>query len=194
MCKKLEKVQCHDQDLLQGAGEIVYSETNKVLRGELKNIKNYFEFDKKRYEDILGYLKKDDRWFQYISVLEADIIEDNLELILGSFTFKYTRQPEMLSVIPDRMTEFNLRINKVLKIFNPEGKKATVQKEKKYFNQNENEESDDDEIPNDAKFFRDVYSDPNRSKDLRDMVGSVMHVFDDSVNEEQTKKMKRKKV
>jgi hypothetical protein len=149
--------------LLQGAGEIVYSETNKILRGELKNIRNYFEFDKKRYEDILGYLKKDDRWYQYISVLEAEIIEENLELILSSFTFKYSRQPEMLSLIPDRMTEFNLRINKVMKIFNPEGKKATLKKQKKYFNQNENEISDDEETPNNIGFFRDVYSDPNRT-------------------------------
>ena len=91
------------------------------------------------------------------------------------------------------MTEFNLRINKVIKIFNPEGKKATVKKERSYFNPSPDDDSDD-ELPNDVKFYRDVYSDPNRSKDLRTMVGSVMHTFDDVVNEEAKKKIDKKKV
>lgn len=133
MCKKLEKVQCIDQDLLQGAGELIYSETNKELRGEVKYLKNYFDFDKRRYEGILEYLKEDNRWNKYVSTLETEIIQDNLEDIISSLTFKYSRQPELLSLIPDRMTEFNLRINKVLKIFNPEGKNATKQKQRKYF-------------------------------------------------------------
>lgn len=63
-----------------------------------------------------------------MSYLETEVIEYNLDVILESLTFKYSRQPELLSVIPDRMTEFNLRINKVVKIFNPEGKVATKQK------------------------------------------------------------------
>ena len=44
------------------------------------------------------------------------------------------------------------------------------------------------------KFYRDVYSDPNRSKDLHEMVGSVMNVLDDDQNDEAMKKMKNKKV
>ena len=133
MCKKLEKVHCQDQDLLLGAGELVYSETNQELRGELKNVKNYYDFDKRRYRNILDYLKDNDRWHQYVSYLETELIEYNLDVILESLTFKYSRQPELLSLIPDRMTEFNLRINKVVKIFNPEGKLASKQKQKKYF-------------------------------------------------------------
>ena len=44
------------------------------------------------------------------------------------------------------------------------------------------------------KFYRDVYSDPNRSKDLKQMVGSVMNALDDVQNEEAMKKMKKQKV
>lgn len=127
---------------------------------------------------MLDYFQENDRWFQYISYLEAELIEYNLYVILESLTFKYSRQPELLSLIPDRMTEFNLRINRVVKIFNSEGKLATKKKQKKYFRQ-DGEESSDEEIPNDVKFYRDVYSDPNRAKDLHSMIGSVLHALDD---------------
>jgi hypothetical protein len=45
MCKELEKVHCHDQALLEGAGDLVYSHRNQVLRGSVKNIKLYFKAD-----------------------------------------------------------------------------------------------------------------------------------------------------
>ena len=89
------------------------------------------------------------------------------------------------------MTEFNLRINKVIKIFNPEGIKATKKKEKKYLQPSE-EDSDDTELPNDVKFYRDIYSDPNRSKDLREMVTSVKYVLDEYSNNEAKHKAKKK--
>lgn len=91
------------------------------------------------------------------------------------------------------MTEFNLRINKVIKIFNPEGKQATKQKQKKYFRQ-DGDESSEEELPNDIKFYRDVYSDPNRAADLHKMVGSVMSALDDDQNQQAMKKMKKQKI
>jgi len=85
------------------------------LRGRVKNIKHYYQADTARYRSMLGAMKK--RWHLYISVLETDIIEKKLEDILTSITFKYSRQPELLSLIPDRMTENNLRLASTIKIF-----------------------------------------------------------------------------
>jgi hypothetical protein len=50
-------------------------------------------------------------WDLYLSVLETEIVETKLTDILESLTFKYSRQPEMLTLMPDRVTQINLRIN-----------------------------------------------------------------------------------
>ena len=80
-----------------------------MLKGDIRNIKKYFEADQKRYFTMLDDIKK--RWLFYMSELETRIIEDKLILIVESLTFKYTRQPEMLSLIPDRIDEVNLRLS-----------------------------------------------------------------------------------
>jgi hypothetical protein len=71
---------------------------------------------------MLKYWKHNGLWHLYMSNLETEIIETKLSLILDSLTFKYTRQPEMLALLPDRITEFNLRVNKTIKIASSYGK------------------------------------------------------------------------
>jgi hypothetical protein len=108
MCKKLEKVRCQDQTQLEGAGALVYSQKEQALHGKVKKIGQFFQADKARFSSMLTSMRA--RWFLYLSVLETEIIEAKLNFILESLTFKFTRQPELLSLIPDRLTEFNLRL------------------------------------------------------------------------------------
>ena len=93
---------------------MVYDIDQHQLRGETRNIKSFYYDDKERYTKMLKKMQY--RWHLYMSNLETDIIETKLSLILDSLTFKYTRQPEMLALVPDRVTEFNLRVNKTIKI------------------------------------------------------------------------------
>jgi hypothetical protein len=51
------------------------------------------------------------RWYRYISILETDLIEAKLKIILNSLTFKYTRQQELLCLMPNRLNPHNLRIS-----------------------------------------------------------------------------------
>ena len=78
------------------------------MQGKVKNIAQFFQADQVRFRSMLARMRA--RWFLYLSVLETEIIEAKLNFILESLTFKYTRQPELLSLIPDRLTEFNLRL------------------------------------------------------------------------------------
>lgn len=55
-----------------------------------------------------------------MSKLETDLIEEKLNMILESLTFRYSRQPEFLTVIPDRVTTENLRICEKIKLLNTE--------------------------------------------------------------------------
>lgn len=55
-----------------------------------------------------------------MSKLETDLIEEKLNMILESLTFRYSRQPEFLTVIPDRLTSENLRICEKIKLLNTE--------------------------------------------------------------------------
>jgi hypothetical protein len=128
MSKKLEKVKCSDQQLLEGAGDLIYDVDQHVLRGECRNIKSFYYEDKERYTNMLKKFqsKTQYNWHLYMSDLETDIIETKLSMILDSLTFKYTRQPEMLSVVPDRVTEFNLRVNKTIKISSHYGKTGEI--------------------------------------------------------------------
>ena len=66
------------------------------------------------YEEMLNQVKK--RWDLYVSKLETDLIESKLRLILNSLTFRYSRSPDYLSLIPDRITEMNLRLKNTIKI------------------------------------------------------------------------------
>jgi hypothetical protein len=49
-------------------------------------------------------------WLLYLSSFETEIIEEKLKLVLDSLTFRFSRQPALLSLIPDRITEGNLRV------------------------------------------------------------------------------------
>jgi hypothetical protein len=94
------------------------------------------------------------RWLLYISSLESEIIDEKLDLILESLTFKFTRQPGLLSLVPDRLTEGNVRITSTVKL------------------QNDGDNDKDKE----RKFYKDI-SDPQRSQDLEEVVGSVLNTI-----------------
>lgn len=172
MCKKLEKVKCTDQTLLEGAGEIVYDRDEHLLRGQTRNIKSFYYDDQARFTEMLKKMQY--RWHLYVSNLETDIIETKLSLILDSLTFKYTRQPEMLALVPDRVTEFNLRVNKTIKIANGYGRLPADQASTA-------EETGDEEK---EQFFKNVYGEPDRAKDLEELFGSVMDHFDRLADEQ----------
>lgn len=164
MCKKLEKVKCADQSLLEGAGEMVYDVDEHVLRGQTRNIKSFYYDDQARYTKMLETMQY--RWHLYMSNLETDIIETKLSLILDSLTFKYTRQPEMLALVPDRITEFNLRVNKTIKISTGYGQ---LPRDSAAGDAGDGEEQQP---------FKEVYGALDREKDLEELFGSVMDYFD----------------
>ena len=112
------------------------------------------------------------RWFLYLSVLETEIIEAKLNFILESLTFKYTRQPELLSLIPDRLTEFNLRLASTVRVLNSSD--MDNQDGKWSRKQDDNNASS---VNNKRKFFKDVYEDSNRTKDLSKVLDSVLHAI-----------------
>lgn len=165
MVQKLEQVQCNDQSVLEGAGDLIYVHRESVLRGNVKNIKQYYQADKERYRSMLASMNK--RWYLYISCLETEIIEAKLECILESLTFKYSRQPELLSLIPDKMHEINLRLASTIKILNDSKPKG---------NKSAGASGAATNMNNDKKFYKDVYGDPDRTSDLSNIVGSVLHV------------------
>lgn len=107
-------------------------------------------------------------WWFYMSELETSIIEEMLITIVESLTFKYTRQPEMLSLVPDRVEEVNLRLALTMKIINKE--KQNVKTSEGYY-----ETQDPLNPKNKMKFYRDVYTDEKRTEILKDMVESVYH-------------------
>ena len=65
---------------------------------------------------MLKHMKE--RWHKYVSIYETEIIEYKLEDILKSFTFKFSRQPDQLSMIPDRITDNSLRLAHIVKVIN----------------------------------------------------------------------------
>ena len=93
-------------------------------------------------------------WGYYLSVLETGIIESKLMLILDSLTFKYTRQPQFLCLVPNRINTMNLRISEKIKILN---ENATKDKTTKFF-----------------KPLSEDIVDPNRELDVRNHVDSVL--------------------
>ena len=112
------------------------------------------------------------RWFLYLSVLETEIIEAKLNFILESLTFKYTRQPELLSLIPDRLTEFNLRLASTVQVLNTseaDNEDGMWPRKKDGCNANS--------VNNKRKFYKDVYEDPDRAKDLSKVLDSVLHAI-----------------
>ena len=129
------------------------------MRGDVKNIKEYYERDRERYERMRDQMAK--RWHDYVSIFETEIIEENLNRVLDSLTFKYSRQPERLSLIPDRMTEINLRLASAVKIVGDSGL---------------DEAEGQGAATNTIKSYKDVYADPDRASDLRKTVGSVLDV------------------
>lgn len=152
LCKKLERVRCEDQSVLEGAGALVYCRKTDRVRGSVRRPKEYYEADCHRFQQMRDRLRG--KWLLYISALEAEIIEEKLDTVLSSLTFKYSRQPELLSLIPDQVTEANLRVASVVKLH----REQTVKTQKKTATVKEALENADD-----AAFYRDVYGDPDRA-------------------------------
>jgi hypothetical protein len=86
------------------------------LRGEIRETKRYFKSDMERYQSMLEFIKP--RWDNYISLLETEIIESKLLEILDSLTFKYSRLPEFLVLMPDKVYPSNLRMCPTFKLIN----------------------------------------------------------------------------
>lgn len=100
-------------------------------------------------------------WLYYLSVLETEIIEAKLMVILDSLTFKYSRQPQLLVVQPDRITSSNLRISEKIKILNQD---SATNKQTKFF-----------------KPLSEDLIDPNRELDVRNHVDSVLQTLNHQV-------------
>lgn len=90
MCKKLEKVTCSDENVLEGAGKLYFCRKTGAVKGSVKKLKGYYEADCERFRSIRSRLRK--RWLLYLSSLEAEIIEEKLDTVMSSLTFKYSRQ------------------------------------------------------------------------------------------------------
>ena len=133
---------------------------------------SYFKEDWDKYDRMLKSMSS--RWHLYISVLETEIIEAKLRCIIDSLTFKYSRQPELLSLIPDRMTEINLRIAGTIKIVNDSGTGGAQKSATDGDGQAKNQGAATS-MNNDKKFYKDVYGDPDRASDLRKHCESVMY-------------------
>ena len=117
MAKSLEAIKARNSNYIEGAGKIRFEKGH--LRGEVPKLTDYYEFDQKRF---LGYLEDFKKgWKYYLSVLETDIIEQKLLHILNSFTFKYSRMPQFMSLIPDRIQEINMRISEKIKVLTDKG-------------------------------------------------------------------------
>jgi len=149
--------------VLQGAGEVIYSRKQSALRGSVKNVKHYYQAERERYAEMLASMRA--RWLRYLSNLETDIIEEKLEFILESLTFKFTRQPAALSLIPDRITEGNLRVASTVKLHSSAQSASQT---------GPAEAGSTDPSPTPG-FYRDVYTDAERAQGLRSAVGSVLH-------------------
>ena len=100
-------------------------------------------------------------WLYYLSVLETEIIESKLIFILESLTFKYSRQPQFLTVGPDRVSSTNLRISEKIKILNPG---STEDRQTKFF-----------------KPLSEDLIDPERELDVRNHVDSVLQTLNHSL-------------
>lgn len=115
-----------------------------------KNVSEYYRSQKRKYQDMLD--RMDPHWLIYISNLESEIIIGKLKTILNSLTFKFSRQPEMLALIPDRITQINLRINSVVAIRKEDGDIG-------------------------GQLFKDIYNDPDRPADIEKLCQSVLHAI-----------------
>jgi hypothetical protein len=101
---------------LKGAGKIIYDPQISFIRGEMAKVteNSYYRQDRERYLNCLSNFRQG--WDYYLSVLEIQIIEIKLMTILDSLTFRYSRQPKFLRVLPERLTQENLKISKKIQV------------------------------------------------------------------------------
>lgn len=55
-------------------------------------------------------------WGYFLSQMECDLIESKLRRLIESKTFKESRQPVNMRLIPDKMNEINLRISEKVQL------------------------------------------------------------------------------
>jgi len=164
MIEKLEKVQSPS---INGAGAIRVE--NGHLKAEIENPTDYYEAERKEYYGILEDFKLG--WGYYLSQLETAIIEYKLCHILESFTFKFTRMPHYVALIPERVCEINLRISEKIKVIHPNA--FTIQKEK-FFN-----------------YLKEEVMDPHREEKAQTYVNSMMHALSVSMKKRMTEQLKK---
>ncbi len=105
MIRNLEKI--NGPTLLQGTGRLLFDK--QELRGEVKEPKDYYRWDLARFKGMLADFKKG--WGYFLSQMECDLIESKIRRVIESKTFKESRQPKNIRLIPDKMNEINLRIS-----------------------------------------------------------------------------------
>ena len=110
MVKNLQKIKGNAQ--LQGAGKLTFDK--QELRGEVRDPKDYYRWDRARFNGMLADFKKG--WGYFLSQMECDLIESKIRRVIDSHTFKESRQPNNLRLIPDKMTEITLRISEKVQL------------------------------------------------------------------------------
>ena len=95
-----------------------------------------------------------------------------LAIILNSLTFRYSRQPEFLKLVPERLTAEHLRVSEKIKIINPDGMSADSNE--KFF-----------------KADKDGIIDPNRELEVSSKVESIFQTLA-KVNTDFAKNIERK--
>ena len=68
---------------------MIYCRKQGTVRGSVRSLDGYFEADCERFNQIRLRLKR--RWLLYLSALEAEIVEEKLDTVISSITFKYSR-------------------------------------------------------------------------------------------------------
>jgi hypothetical protein len=52
LCKKLERVKCKDQSVLEGAGDMIYCRRSGTVRGSVRNLEGYYKADCERFHQM----------------------------------------------------------------------------------------------------------------------------------------------
>ena len=106
-----------------------------------------------------------EQMLHYVSNLEAQIIKAKFNSIISSLTFKYSRQEDVLALIPDKIGPNNLRINSFVKLRDQASEQG---------------------------FFKSVYGDPSRPQEIDDLVISILDAVeqDTQVGDESAEQMR----
>ena len=110
MVKIIQKIKGNSHLLV--AGRLTFDK--QELRGEVRDPKDYYRWDRARFNGMLADFKKG--WGYFLSQMECDLIESKIRRVIDSHTFKESRKPANLRLIPDKLNEINLRISEKVQV------------------------------------------------------------------------------